>query len=124
MWSEGKLADFVVSAPYVIGHESSATVVAVGDNVKNLMPGDRVAIEPAIPCLKCDFCRQGRYNLCPVSNLQSRGLPPMDGCLRKYYTHASEFCYKYCISFSFIRLKLNSKFKTSRQRVIRRGGDV
>lgn len=98
MWSEGCLADFVVRSPYVIGHESSATVIAVGENVDKLKPGDRVAIEPAIPCLKCDFCRQGRYNLCPVSNKQSRGLPPMDGCLRRFYTHPADFCHKYAIT--------------------------
>lgn len=70
--------------PLVIGHETSAKVLAVGDKVTNLKPGDRVAVEPAIPCLRCDFCRSGRYNLCPISNRQARGLPPMDGCLRRY----------------------------------------
>ncbi len=68
--------------------------MAVGDKVTNLKPGDRVAVEPAIPCLKCEFCRGGRYNLCPISNQQSHGLPPADGSLRRYYTHPADFCYK------------------------------
>ncbi|CAG2177772.1 unnamed protein product, partial [Oppiella nova] len=94
LWSEGYVADFIVGNPYVIGHESSAIVVAVGDRVENLKPRDRVAVEPAIPCHECDICRSGRYNLCPLSNLQSRGLPPMDGCLQQYYTHPALFCHK------------------------------
>lgn len=94
LWRNGCVADFVVNKPYVLGHEPSALVLAVGENVKNLKPGDRVAVEPAIPCLKCEFCRSGRYNLCPISNLQSHGLPPADGSLRRYYTHPSDFCYK------------------------------
>lgn len=94
MFDDGYMSDFVVREPVVIGHETSATVVAVGENVTHLKPGDRVAVEPAIPCLKCDYCRSGRYNLCPVSNVQSRGLPPYDGCLRRFYTHPSQFCFK------------------------------
>lgn len=94
LWDDGYISDFVVKEPLVIGHETSAKVIAVGDKVTNLKPGDRVAVEPAIPCLRCDFCRSGRYNLCPISNRQARGLPPMDGCLRRYYCHPSDFCYK------------------------------
>ena len=94
LWKNGFIADFLVKKPYVLGHEPSALVVAVGSDVTHLKPGDRVAVEPAIPCLKCQFCRSGRYNLCPVSNQQSHGLPPADGCLRRYYCHRSDFCYK------------------------------
>jgi threonine dehydrogenase-like Zn-dependent dehydrogenase len=94
LWNHGYAADFKVKKPYVLGHEPSAKVLAIGEKVTNLKVGDRVAVEPSIPCLKCDFCRRGRYNLCPISNSHSRGLPPMDGCLRRYYTHRSEFCYK------------------------------
>ncbi|KAH9395933.1 hypothetical protein TYRP_020348 [Tyrophagus putrescentiae] len=94
LWKSAAVADFVLTRPYVLGHEPSATVMAVGSAVKHLKPGDRVAIEPAIPCLECDFCRRGRYNLCPVSNQQSHGLPNADGSLRRYYTHRADFCFK------------------------------
>ena len=46
----------------------SAKVSAIGQKVTNLKVSDRVAVEPTINCLKCDFCRRGRYNLCPISN--------------------------------------------------------
>lgn len=94
LWRNAAVADFVADRPYVLGHEPSATVLAVGTAVKHLKPGDRVAIEPAIPCLQCDFCRKGRYNLCPESNKQSHGLPCADGSLRRYYTHRADFCFK------------------------------
>ncbi|CAG2114863.1 unnamed protein product, partial [Medioppia subpectinata] len=94
LWKKGFVADFVVKKPFVLGHEPSAVVIGVGSEVTNLKVGDRVAVEPALPCLKCQFCRSGRYNLCPASNLHSHGLPPADGCLRRYYTHRSDFCYK------------------------------
>lgn len=94
LWKHAQLADFQVRRPYCLGHEPSATVMKVGKSVTHLVPGDRVVIEPAIPCLRCDFCRQGRYNLCPTSNLRSRGLPHYDGTLRRYYVHRADFTFK------------------------------
>jgi L-iditol 2-dehydrogenase/galactitol-1-phosphate 5-dehydrogenase len=51
--------------PQVLGHEFSGTVEAVGDEVTNLRPGDRVAVAPLVPCHDCDECRAGRPSLCP-----------------------------------------------------------
>jgi len=50
--------------PAALGHELSGEVVAVGGAVKRLTVGDRVALEPVIPCEQCVFCRKGTYNLC------------------------------------------------------------
>lgn len=44
------ITDFILESPIVLGHESSGTVVEVGPAVKNLKVGDRVAIEPGVPC--------------------------------------------------------------------------
>lgn len=49
-WQRGYIGDFVVKNPIVLGHESSGTVVEVGSGVKNIKVGDRVAIEPGVPC--------------------------------------------------------------------------
>lgn len=49
----------MLESPIVLGHESSGTVVEVGRAVKNLRQGDRVAIEPGVPCRRCDYCRGG-----------------------------------------------------------------
>lgn len=49
----------------VLGHESAGTVLEVGKAVKTLKKGDRVAMEPGIPCRRCARCKEGYYNLCP-----------------------------------------------------------
>lgn len=94
LWRAAQVADYEWKKPFCLGHEPSAVVLKCGSSVQNLKPGDRVAVEPAIPCLKCNFCRSGRYNLCPVSNEQSHGLPNSDGSLRRYYCHRADFCFK------------------------------
>eukprot|EP00123_Amoebidium_parasiticum_P013074 comp21751_c0_seq1/m.30811 comp21751_c0_seq1/g.30811 ORF comp21751_c0_seq1/g.30811 comp21751_c0_seq1/m.30811 type:complete len:351 (-) comp21751_c0_seq1:364-1416(-) len=91
-WCHGCIGDFVVKSPMVIGHEPSAVVVALGEGVTNLKVGDRVAIEPGVPCRRCDHCKTGRYNLCP--DVTFCATPPVHGCLQRYYTHAADFCHK------------------------------
>ncbi|KAK8374802.1 hypothetical protein O3P69_015525 [Scylla paramamosain] len=91
-WWRGRTARFVVEAPLVLGHESSATVVACGPYVHSLKPGDRVAIEPGVPCRRCDHCRSGRYNVCP--HVRFCATPPVDGTLTRYYVHPADFCFK------------------------------
>ena len=91
-WRAGRIGNFVVESPMVLGHEASGLVVAVGEGVKNLKLGDRVAIEPGVPCRFCSFCKDGRYNLCP--DVRFCATPPVDGCLARFYSHAADFCYK------------------------------
>lgn len=54
--------------------------------------GDRVAIEPGVPCRTCKNCKIGRYNLCP--DMKFCSTPPVHGNLAKFYTHAADFCFK------------------------------
>lgn len=54
--------------------------------------GDRVAMEPGIPCYKCTVCKRGRYNLCP--DVKFGSTPPIDGFLTNYIIHPADFCYK------------------------------
>lgn len=78
--------------PFILGHEASAVVVAVGKGVENLVPGDRVVIEPQQTCGKCEFCKSGHYNMCPDVVFPS--VPPYDGMLRRYMTFPAHLCYK------------------------------
>ena len=55
---------FPVEFPMIPGHESAGEVVAVGDDVSNVAVGDRVAINPSIPCNDCRACQSGKENLC------------------------------------------------------------
>jgi L-idonate 5-dehydrogenase len=63
-YREGRVGAFVVREPLVPGHEASGVVVAIGEQVSRVQPGDRVAINPSHPCGQCDYCRAGRGNLC------------------------------------------------------------
>lgn len=58
-----------------------------------LSPGDRVAIEPGIPCRLCTICKEGHYNLC--EKMIFCATPPYDGNLAHYYVHPADFCFKY-----------------------------
>ncbi len=61
-----------VTLPVPVGHELSGEVLKIGKNVSIVKEGDRVAVEPAIKCGKCIFCRRGEYNLCPNISVQYR----------------------------------------------------
>lgn len=50
----------------ILGHESSGQVVEVADDCILRKIGDRVAVEPGVPCRYCNYCREGMYNLCNV----------------------------------------------------------
>lgn len=50
--------------PIVLGHELSGDVVELGEGVEGIKRGERVAVYPVVPCLECEWCRSGHYNLC------------------------------------------------------------
>jgi L-iditol 2-dehydrogenase len=78
----GKIGDYVVDGPIVLGHEVSGRVEQLGDDVRNVAVGDRVAVEPGTPCRNCRECRAGRYHLCP--DLEFLATPPYDGALLEH----------------------------------------
>lgn len=88
---EGRIGDFVVDSPLVLGHEASGTIVATGSDVPAHRIGERVAIEPQRPCGRCRECRSGRYNLCP--SMEFYATPPIDGAFTGYVTIQSDFAY-------------------------------
>ncbi|KQT84041.1 L-idonate 5-dehydrogenase [Aurantimonas sp. Leaf443] len=63
-WSKGRVGDFALQEPLVLGHEISGEIEALGEGVSGLAVGQRVAVNPSRPCLHCDYCRAGRSNLC------------------------------------------------------------
>ncbi|GMJ06560.1 SORBITOL DEHYDROGENASE [Hibiscus trionum] len=87
-----RIADFVMKEPVVTGHECAGIVEEAGSEVKNLVPGDRVALEPAISCRRCDLCKEGRYNLCPERKILS--LSPVHGALAQQIVHPADLCFK------------------------------
>jgi L-iditol 2-dehydrogenase len=81
-YNEGRLGNFIVTEPYIPGHEASGTITKLGKNVKGFSIGERVVVEPGIPCGLCAFCRTGRYNLC--GEVKFLSAPPVDGTFCDY----------------------------------------
>ncbi|QGH70104.1 NAD(P)-dependent alcohol dehydrogenase [Pseudactinotalea sp. HY158] len=91
-YEHGRIGDYVVDAPLVLGHELSGTIVAVGSAVDPARVGRRVAVEPQRACRTCDFCRAGQYNLCP--DMEFYATPPIDGAFCEYVTIQDDFAFE------------------------------
>lgn len=91
-YEKGRIGDFIVKPPFVLGHEAGGVVVEVGKEVTNLKVGDRVALEPGKTCGKCEFCKQGKYNLC--KDVVFFATPPVDGVFQEYVAHEAALCFK------------------------------
>lgn len=76
-----------------LGHECAGTVVRTGAKVTKFKPGDRVNLEPGVPCGKCRFCLSGHYNICPDVDFFATA-PRYRGALTNYITHPEAFTYK------------------------------
>lgn len=63
-YHEGRVGNFAVKEPLILGHEIAGTVSEIGSNVTGLHVGQPVAINPNLPCLKCGYCLAGQTNLC------------------------------------------------------------
>ncbi|KAK0817509.1 hypothetical protein LTR38_001587 [Friedmanniomyces endolithicus] len=83
----------------ILGHEPSGVVLAVGSDVTNVQPGDRVAIEPGVPCRKCWLCDAGKYNLC--EDVKFAGVCPSAGTIRRFIAHDARYLHKLPDSMTF-----------------------
>ncbi|MEU7740797.1 NAD(P)-dependent alcohol dehydrogenase [Nonomuraea sp. NPDC049158] len=90
-YEHGRIGDFVVDSPLILGHEPSGTVVVSGPGVGRELVGRRVSVEPGMPDFTCRQCRAGRYNLCP--RMRFFGTPPIDGAFCEYVVVREEFAY-------------------------------
>ncbi len=88
----GKIGSQVVEYPFAVGHEGSGQVEAVGKGVTRVKPGDRIAIEPAMPCWECDQCKAGRPHTC--RKLRFLGCPGQaEGSLSEYIVMPETSCF-------------------------------
>jgi len=91
-YETGKIGRMVVEYPFIIGHECSATVKAVGASVTRVRVGEPVVVDPAAYCHECDQCRAGRENTC--RNVRFLGAPGQGGgCLCEYLVMPQECCF-------------------------------
>jgi L-iditol 2-dehydrogenase len=90
-YEHGRIGPFVVDSPLILGHESAGRVAALGSEVTKHAVGDRVTLEPGVPCGRCEQCRAGRYNLCP--DVVFFATPPVDGAFANYVTIHEDFAF-------------------------------
>ncbi len=91
-YKHGRIGDFVVTEPMVLGHEAAGVVTAVGANVAHLKVGDRVCMEPGIPDFGSRQTLEGHYNLDP--SVRFWATPPIHGCLTPEVVHPAALTYK------------------------------
>ncbi len=90
-YTHGRIGGFIVEKPIVLGHEMAGVIEDVGPGVDRSRIGERVAVEPGVPDRTCEWCRRGRYNLCP--NVVFMATPPYDGALADYIVSPSDFAF-------------------------------
>jgi L-iditol 2-dehydrogenase len=91
-YEHGRIGDFVVDAPLVLGHEVSGVVVRRGPRATRHPIGQRVALEPGVPCGRCTECRSGRYNLC--REVRFFATPPIDGAFARYVAIHEDYAFE------------------------------
>jgi len=98
-FKHGHIGDCIVKEPLILGHEASGEIVEVGANVKKWKVGNRVIIEPGVPCRKCNFCKEGRYNLC--KDVVFMATPPVNGGLTEYVAYPEDFLFQLSDNLSY-----------------------
>ena len=96
----GRIGEQVVEYPFTVGHECAATVIEAGEKTEGFKPGDRVAVDPAMPCYECDQCLAGREHTC--RNLKFLGCPGQaEGCLSEMIIMPAKSCFRIPGNISF-----------------------
>ncbi|PQE05155.1 Sorbitol dehydrogenase protein [Rutstroemia sp. NJR-2017a BVV2] len=98
-WKKGRIGSLVVNCDCILGHEAAGVVLQCGAGVTTLKPGDRVAVEPGVPCGECFLCMDGRYNLC--EDVKFSGVAPYHGTLQRYKVHPAKWLHKLPDNVSF-----------------------
>ncbi|MDJ1632140.1 NAD(P)-dependent alcohol dehydrogenase [Bacillus velezensis] len=98
-YTNGRIGNYVVEKPFILGHECAGEIAAVGSSVDQFKVGDRVAVEPGVTCGRCEACKEGRYNLCP--DVQFLATPPVDGAFVQYIKMRQDFVFSIPDSLSY-----------------------
>jgi D-xylulose reductase len=98
-FTDGRIGDFIVNEPMILGHEASGVISEVGSEVTHLAVGDRVCMEPGIPSPDSIETKTGHYNLDP--KVRFWATPPVHGVLRESVVHPAGYTYKLPDNVSF-----------------------
>lgn len=128
LWKEGGIGDLRVTEDLILGHEFSGQVVFVGLEVKkSLKVGDKVAIEPQLPCGWCFLCQSGDYNLClDVDFMGVPGMPGRDpsihGSMQRYKAINPQYAHKMPRSMTYPEGALVEVFSVGYHGIEKAGG--
>jgi L-iditol 2-dehydrogenase len=117
-YEHGKIGPYVVEYPIILGHEAAGEVVAVGSEVRNILPGQRVTIEPGVTCGRCTYCKSGHYNLCP--DVVFLATPPYDGAFCEYIAIRADMLYPIPDTMTYEKAALIEPFSVGLH-AVRRG---
>jgi L-iditol 2-dehydrogenase len=103
MYETGRIGHTIIKTPLVLGHEFGGTVIDASPDARDglgrpLAAGARVAVDPAVPCLRCRQCEEGHPNLCPDHSFY--GVWPDDGALRDEMIVEARNCFPVPASMS------------------------
>ncbi len=89
--------------PMILGHEIAGEIVATGAEVKHLAPGDRVAVSPSRPCMKCSQCLAGRQNHCLDMRFYGSAMPMphIQGAFRERLIANADQCHRIADGVTF-----------------------
>ncbi|MEN9538604.1 MAG: L-idonate 5-dehydrogenase [Pseudomonadota bacterium] len=74
-YQDGGFGAVRIKQPLALGHEISALVEEVGAEVKNIQPGQRIAMSPSRPCGACKYCQLGQQNQCLKMRFYGSAMP-------------------------------------------------
>ena len=91
MYGTGAIGGIVTERPFILGHEFMGTITDT-DAASKLLVGQRVAVDPAVPCGICECCLEGHPNLCPYHRFM--GVFPTDGALCEEMRVPTSNCFR------------------------------
>ncbi len=111
-YTSGRIGSGTIQFPFIIGHEAAGIVEKTGNKVTRVKPGQRIAIDPALSCGRCDQCKAGRENTC--RELLFLGSPKqLDGCLSEFIVIHEKCCYPIKESMTFDQATLSEPLAIS-----------
>jgi L-iditol 2-dehydrogenase len=96
----GEIGGIQIATPLVLGHELSGVVEALGPGVSGPAVGTPVAVDPAMPCGRCEFCLEGDPHVCPENRFF--GNWPWHGGFREYLAHPADLLFPLPEGLSFV----------------------
>jgi L-idonate 5-dehydrogenase len=122
-YHRGRVGDFALREPMVLGHEVAGEIVEVGRNVTKVRVGQRVAVNPTRACLTCDYCLSGKSNLC--RNVRFFGsaarFPHVQGAFAELFTASEHQCVPIPDSLSYRLAACAEPFAVTLHAVARAG---